>query len=214
MQSIITLFTNIYEYFFDENADYYIMNGDAEKAVKKMNDEYLYNSYDCLKKCDSHTFNKVIDLLYENHKSTYLTKIFFKFISIGGLSSKNEELYRRTMYILKKRPKDWNKYTECHICTKNYSPNVADHINCTHMWMNKLQHINSNYRHHKYLPLVVMIGMKYLNKSTVSYPLYFNRENKRVYNKYNMYIISLGKYYYENRYKSIHTQRKLEKIYL
>ncbi len=82
--------------------------------------------------------------------------------------------------------------------------------------MAKLQDINLNYRHHKYLPLIVMIGMKYLNKSTVSYPLYFHRENKRVYNKYNMYIISLGKYYYEDGYTvlSLQTQQKLEKIYL
>jgi hypothetical protein len=217
MQRITTFFTNIYEYFFDETAEYYIMNGNAKKAVIKIDDNF--KSFDCLKNCTSQTFNNIIDLLYENHRTKILTKIFIKFISTGGLSQKNKELYRRTIYILKKRPIDWNKYTDCPICTDGYSPDIANHINCNYIWMNKLQHTNLNYTHHIYLPLIVMIGMKYLNKSTIWYPLHFNRDTKKICKKYNMYIISLGKHNNYNNgngfiFISEQTQRKLEKIYL
>ena len=120
------------------------------------------------------------------------------------------------MYMLKKRPIFWSKYTECSICTKDYSSDVAVHKNCNYIWMNTLQHTNLNYTHHIYLPLIVMIGIKYINKSTVWYPLQFHRDTKRVCKKYNMYIISLGKYIYEDGYTvlSLQTQQKLEKIYL
>jgi len=208
---LTTFFTNIYEYFFDETAEYYIMNGNIEKAFIKINDNF--KSFDCLKNCTSQTFNHIIDLLHENHRTTILTKIFIKFISTGGLSQKNKELYRRTIYILKKRPIDWNKYTDCPICTDGYSPDIANHINCNYMWMSRLKYTNLNYTHHIYLPLIVMIGMKYLNKQTFE-QLYFKQDTKKVCKKYNMYIISLGKYYYEDGFISEHTQQKLEKIYL
>ena len=46
MQRITTFFTNIYEYFFDETAEYYIMNGNIEKAFIKIDDNFKgFNNY-------------------------------------------------------------------------------------------------------------------------------------------------------------------------
>ena len=181
---------------------------DAILMLDGKNHRYFFE----LRLCDMNVFTAIIKSLYILYNVNHITMILFNLIHCGGLNHMNPDIYIKTMYIIKHpRGKDWDKHTNCNICTRNYSPNVANHSDeCLVKWFNKIVFYNDNDWHYKYLPRSIMITMKYIKRYVIRLTL--NVKSTRKNNKNNKYIMSLGTW--DVVYHSDTIEHMIDKIYI
>lgn len=186
---------------------------DAVDAILMLDDKKKHNYLRELRLCDMSIFTAIIKSLYNSYSVKQITLILYNLIQNGGLNYNNVNCYVKTTYIIKHpRGKDWVKHMNCDICTRCYSPDVAEHSDaCMTKWFAIIVYYDFNHWHYKYLPRSIMLTMKYIKNDCITiFPLNFKSTKKN--NKHNKYIVSLGVWSLPYGSKTI--QHMMDKIYL